>query len=278
MHKSLIEQMSNIVKVANIDEPDRRTEDEFEKENGKDPKRYAATGTLECPLMDISANVTLVNDVITTSAHAFIDPKSCKQHTSFTQCKFVLKNGDERQELELESMVDMGYKCPPPLPDPRRDWAVLKLKKPAKGVTPYSVAANAHVGPNTKLTAVQAQTFDFWKMKNGTKYFPKSIGNCGGPKKVYFQGTEEAYFSSTCDTGLGGSGGAFLDDSGPAPVLLGIVKGGNETDKQVELAIKKGRPNSGAYKESSWASYAVAVRGKFLQAILTAANGEEKGN
>ena len=273
--------VNGVIKIAVVDEPDRRTEEEFANEQKKTllgiQRRYAATGTLSCPRGKASANLTLVNDVITTAAHVFIDSKTCDQHTQIGQCKFVIKTGQVAQELELGALVDTGYKCPPLLPDPTRDWVVIKLKKPVKSVIPYSVTPSSHVSADSRLTAVQAQSYDFWRGTKRKRYFPKSIGTCSS-KKIYFGEIEESFFSTNCDAAQGGSGGALLDDASSAPVLLGIIEGGNETNSQLDQAVDRGTPNTGAYREASWASYAVPVRGNFLEAILSASREGNKGD
>lgn len=281
IRKSLLNGINDIVKVAQVDDPDRRTEEEFAIEHKKNlsevQRRYAATGTLSCPRGKASANVTLVNNVITTAAHVFIDSQTCNTHTQIGQCKFLIKTGKTVQEFELGSLSDTGYKCPPPLPDPTRDWAVIKLKRPVKGIVPYSVNPSAHVGMDKQLTAIQAQSYDFWRGKKNKRYFPKSIGICSF-KKAFFQGDDESFFSTNCDIAQGGSGGALVDDSNPVPVLLGIIKGNNETNELLDQAVDRGTPNKGNYRESNWASYAVPVRRDFLDAVLNAAGEKEKGD
>jgi hypothetical protein len=171
----------------------------------------------------------------------------------------------------------MGYICPPPLPDPRRDWAVVRLKKPVVGVVPFAVDPLFQLHEGQNLTTISAQSFDFWKEKKGKKHFPKAIGTCT-LKKIHYLKSDASYFSSNCDTGLGASGGAFLSDVGPSPVLLGLIKGNNEKDPEVDAVIKRGFPNVRPYQASVWASYGVALRGEFLRAVLKAAYGDEKAN
>jgi hypothetical protein len=263
-----------------IDDVDRQTEEQFARDQKLDlskvQARYAATGKLDCPHGDASANITVSNDLITTSAHVFIDPKTCVQHIQIGECKFVVQLGQSTQQVELASIEDMGYKCPPALPDPRRDWAVIRLKGHIHGIQPYEINQTARVVSDQPLTTV-SYPLDFWRSRAGRRQFPKAIGRCHA-KKVYYQNGDDAYFSSDCDASAGSSGGVLLVDVGLRPILLGIFKGGEETRDQLDSALRRGSSNVGRYKESVRASYAVPLRGEFLRAVLKAVYGDEKGN
>lgn len=71
--------------VGIFGEDDRRTEEKYARENkmslSQVQNRYAATGILTCEGSELTANLTLVNNLIVTSAHGFFNEVSCKQRS-----------------------------------------------------------------------------------------------------------------------------------------------------------------------------------------------------
>lgn len=275
MSRGLAQKVNDlIVPVAIFDDDDRRTEAEFAKENGiplKDVQsRYAATGEIVCNGKPWgSANLTLYSDVVTTSAHLFYNPDSCREERKIQDCRFKTKVGTSIQESEIESITGMGFECPS-LPSPSQDWAVLKLKSKIEGVVPYSVSPDAELVSGQKVTSVLAKSVDFHPKGKGDLRWPKSIGHCSVGKMYYSSYGKAVYFSTNCDSSSWGSGGAVLIDSGKVPVLVAIHRGSDETEQQLNEAVRTGRPNIGSHVAGKWASYKVYLKDAFLAATIEA--------
>ncbi|MGZ3722203.1 MAG: hypothetical protein ACXVA9_04685, partial [Bdellovibrionales bacterium] len=93
----------------------RKTVTEFATATGQDPnvvdQKYSATGDLSCAGKGGTAQVTIKNNLITTSAHALFNPKTCVPIASPSGCTFTLKNikGDV-QKIKVKELLATGIK------------------------------------------------------------------------------------------------------------------------------------------------------------------------
>lgn len=168
----------------------------------------------------------------------------------------------------------MGFKCPI-RPKRQNDWAVLKLKSPMRGITPYTLPyPDEDVKDRDDVISVAASGRDFDRAdpRTGKKVFTKSIEECQG-RQPYYEDGFEVLFLSNCDSSPGSSGGSILRARKRYDVLMGITANNNETDTQIAQAAKRGTPNHGPYVEGKWATYQVPLSGEFLQLLETAIGG-----
>ena len=127
---------SKVLRASQVDDPDRRLAkayaDEHHTSESEIKRRYAATGDLTCNgVATGQANVTLVGDVITTAAHSiFLKPNCGQAKQKLKGCKLVAEIEGERQEYEIDEVINTGYICgSPDMKESGTDWAVLRLKK-----------------------------------------------------------------------------------------------------------------------------------------------------
>jgi hypothetical protein len=112
---------AKIIDVAAYGDADRRlTEEDFAREVGESVKvihdRFAATGTLRCRgvmpcredasktctgTIEGSAQVTGSTGVITTAAHALINPDNCKKMASASNCTFSVEGDSNNQDIKV---------------------------------------------------------------------------------------------------------------------------------------------------------------------------------
>jgi hypothetical protein len=258
--------------VAIVGEPDRRTEEEWATEHKMTltdvQDRYAATGILSCKKLELSADLAMVDDVIVTSAHVFRDMKTCKKIEDPKDCKFTIKVGDQKQTSGLAAIIAQGFvNCPK---KPSDDWAIVRLSKKVKGVSPYVVDPIQEIDINQEVTSVTALNIDLYRDKVRLPMHTKTMGRCLSAF-IYRVAGEAGLFSSECDGGEGQSGGAILNDDfkGP-PVLLGIHRGVSETEMELHQALTRGEANKRDFDEDHWANRHVALRGTFLKTLLDA--------
>jgi hypothetical protein len=131
-----------IQKTMQVDDADRRTEEQYALENNMTLEevqaKFGASGAIVCRNSAGSGQVTIRNDIATTSAHLFFNPKNCKLLNEASDCRLELSRGNKKQLIPIEAVVSMGFKCPSATRD-TDDWAVVKLKVPAIGVKPYNL-------------------------------------------------------------------------------------------------------------------------------------------
>src|SRR4051794_40127337 len=81
-HNSLTPWQGMIQKAAEIDDPDRKTDQEYADIHHEDVQtirdRYAATGDFSCGGNHGQAQFTVKDDVITTSAHNIFKDDTCE--------------------------------------------------------------------------------------------------------------------------------------------------------------------------------------------------------
>lgn len=258
--------------IAIFGDDDRRTEEQYARENNMTlaevQDRYAATGVLTCDNSEVSASLTLANNVAVTAAHAFANSSTCEIKSQPRRCKFTATIGRVKKVVRVSKLVATGFKCPQK-PTNAEDWAVLKLERGLIGVRPYLVE-NQLIEVDAKVTSVSAISNDVFQSGRAIPYYSKTIGNCTA-FKIYQSNGDPTIFSSDCDVAGGASGGAILKDGSSWPALLGIHKMTSETREQLAEAIRSGKANSGSFVEREWAAFHVPLQGEFLKAVLSAA-------
>lgn len=258
-----------VAQVAIFGDDDRRTEEQYARENNMTlaevQNRYAATGVLTCDRSELTANLTLSNDLIVTSAHGFWGG-DCEKLTKPSACTFTIKIGKVTKKARVKGLVAAGYSCPI-LPAKADDWAILRLETAIEGVQPYAVARDL-VEEGASAVHVSAITTDGFKDGVRLPRLTKSIGNCTVHKLYRPYVTRATIFSSDCDFAAGGSGGAVLHESSSGPKLVGVSKGSNERDDQLYNALRVGKAISGPFIERDWAAYHVPLHYEFLEALL----------
>jgi hypothetical protein len=267
-----------VLPVGIYGDVDRRmTEAEYAQATHQSPsdirQRYAPTGTLFCRTateeFEGSAQLTLANDVITTAAHLLARNRlSCENILDVTACVFTIQAAGRTQQIAVERLVGMGFKCPAP-PKEYQDWAVMKLLRPARDVTPYRVDPTLidNLKPGDKVINVcHSQDFQR-KGAGGEATFPKHIGGCE-IKRTY---RRFGVASTDCDIGETCSGGSLLRRDDDDPALLGILEGSFETAAQAQRSLATGLLNKGKYVENVWATHHVLITGEFLDMVRRAA-------
>lgn len=259
--------------IMNIDEADRRTEENFAAENNMTiqevQKRYGPTGLIDCPNEYGSANVVMSGNVIISVSHIF-HSSDCKSVESPMNCRFETTVGGEKQSFKIKKVHAWGRQCPTPKTS-TNDWVVMILDREVPNVSPYEVneetAGNIRIGKN--VTAVSAKNLDIWDGA-GKRFTGKTIGKCKTKQLYSSTGTKTTLVGTNCDLSKGASGGALLDDRGDRPALMGIAEGGSETERQLREAIRNKKPNSGPFDEDKWASGYIPVQDEMLKAIQSA--------
>ncbi|MBO4226643.1 hypothetical protein [Bradyrhizobium neotropicale] len=279
MHRGLQEQVNQMTKVGWVEEPGelgRRTEDEYATDHGKTfeeiQDRFAATGVLDCNGAKVTAQLTGDQSTISTVAHAFTDPKTCKKWDGVRadRCTFTVRSSQREQTVDVSGVVIQGFNCPAK-PKASQDWAVLKLKTPLKGIRPYQLPKSYdHIDERDKVIAVNARNSDYFysDKKTGEKVYPKTIEDCtskiGYPDPVEFK-----IVGSTCDPTPGASGGSILKSNSKGDILVALTRASDETPQEEELG-RQGKPVRKPFKAHQWSGYSVAVTGDFLAALRRA--------
>lgn len=245
--KSQFDRISDFVQKTKVfGTDDRKTFDEYAALQGKPvsviEKKFQATGILDCEGSQSTAQLTESNSVITFSRHIFKDA-DCKDipDRSSRECVFYTHDGsgwNVSHALDMKSLK-MG-ECVSNSSE--NDWAVMKLKRPAKGIKPYkAISADEISSPVTVLNPA-AFSGDF--SVNGE--YPRIINECSITQI-------ELYARTTCDTGRGASGSANLVDDGNNGLSL------------VAIAIGTGTLNTKDVNISA------PLKGEFYNAVMAAA-------
>jgi hypothetical protein len=279
--------------------PDRRrTEEEFAKDVGESfatiHNRFAATGTLsclaskpceghpekQCPFT-MEASAQLVGpDVITTAAHTLEDEKTCQPLSKAESCTFTIKGVGAPQMIKVSGLVEQGFKCPTTF-RADLDWAVMKLSRAAREVSPYRIDHNLveEVRSGDRVLTV-CRSMDFVRRdRNGQPSNPKHINSCA-VRKVYKMYGEPIYFSTDCNSSIYCSGGSLLNGNNDDPALLGMLVNDGEPLADAEKAFYSHTVNKHPFDEQTWAARYIPFAGDFLEAIkrATASSAMSKDN
>ena len=257
------------LKVNQVDDADRRTAKDYASDHKMSEDevkaRYAATGDLDCGAGKSQANVTLVGDVITTSAHSLVGDRKCVDLKKSPKCIFTLEIDGRKLTYETSKVVDSGKICgKTDLEKAGKDWAVLKLTKPVDGhIKPYRIDRDFRLRMNqgTAVTAV-GKSFD-WPDTKARDLFvhPKHYGDCVTKQPL------AGAVQTNCDLSPGSSGGALVTP-GADPVLVGVhwmeVHGGDGCPPPIQN--KKTGPYS-----FCWANSSTLLTDSFADAVTSAA-------
>lgn len=265
----------NVQNVAAYGDHDGRlTEKEYADLHGKTlesiQQQYAASGQLNCNGLIAEAQLTVKDNIITTASHVLEDLETCQHYANAEQCKFSYISKGRRITIPVESLVEKGFRCPG-RHSPDLDWAVMKLKSPATGVTPYRLPNEneSYVKKGRKVVAVAEMSIDFQKKDpvSGKITYPRHIEDCeirdlyGAPPRLY---------GDNCSGSKGSSGGSILSDDMESPALLATVSYSLETADEALRAKGSGVPNIRPYEKDVWQNFSVPVDGAFLNAIRKA--------
>ena len=262
------------LKVNQIDEADRRSAETYATEHGTTAdeikRRFAATGDLNCGGAKSQANVTLVGNVITTTAHSLVGDNNCVDLTKNPDCIFTTEIDGKKNDYRVTKVSGSGKDCKSLNKSKSGlDWAVLKLDRIVDSkIKPYQIDPDfpLTMKPGTGVTTV-GKSIDWPDSKSkDLSVHPRHYGDCLTKQPL------NSAVNTNCDASPGTSGGGFLKRGTPEPVLVGVmtsnVYGGEECPP----------PNyakrTGSYS-ICWASQATLFKGSFADAAIKAA--EESG-
>lgn len=240
--------------------------------------RYSATGKLRCygaketPYAghhyDLTAQLTVRDkngnaNIITRAGHALwdIDGTNCRRNSNPQDCTFYV--GD--QVIPVATEFRSGVKCPNARPED--DWSVMRLKFPAKNITPYAV--NGSLGQNLQIgnrVVTIGHSVDFHS-PSPNETGPKHYGECSVLGR--YGSFTTAGVSTACGCSHGCSGGSLLTP-GSNPILLGIVTNGGESLDDAKAAQKRNHPNIVDWQLDGQGTYYATLSDQFLAAILDA--------
>ena len=242
---------ADVLQAAQIDDADRRLAAKYAAEHGTDEatikRRYAATGDITCNgVPGGQANVTVVADVITTSAHSIFGRSTCGNvNDQPKNCKILLEVEGEKQSYDIKSVINTGWICgSSDFDKAATDWAVLRLtRKVDPRVKPYAITTDVKkkLDPGTPVTAI-GKSVDFPKdAVTDILKKPRHYGDCES-------GGLQSYDSArtvtlTCDLSPGSSGGALVT-RGDNPVLMAVHVGIRASGMGCTVSPKK---KSGAF-------------------------------
>jgi hypothetical protein len=242
---------AEVTPVVVFGKKSRRGVEEFAAENKLDARalqrKFTASGLIECGAAHGAGQLTLTDDLVTTAAHVFFDEKGAPRAKT---CVFVIEsNGAQiRTPIDLNSIV--AGSTDPYAIEAVHDWAVARLTRPVRGVTPYGLADAAR--PNTPAEFVARGHIDWG---DGRRL---SMEKCMLHDQLAAgeEGTRE--FSFDCETGDGASGGAVLAGADD-PVIEAVLVG-----------WRSNKPFRSAPFSRSHYNFAVTVEGDFKKAVVEA--------
>jgi Trypsin-like peptidase domain len=183
-----------------------------------------ATGRLTCPWGTATAFLAGSGDTFVTSAHVFINLEQGDSRWSKGRKKKTLQLGarlgsprhcsirflmDKTRYKILAADLKLGVQYAPFGPFwPSLDWAVGRLERPVVGLKPYPVSI-APVAAGADVQVISQGMADFTpRVCDGTVAGFIGIGRGSG-------------FTTTCDVGLGASGGPILHNG----EIVGLTRG-----------------------------------------------------
>ena len=263
------------LKASQIDDADRRTAEAYAKEHNTTAndikRRYAATGDLDCGGGKSQANVTLIGNVITTSAHSLVGDNKCVDLKKKPNCTFTVEIDGQRLEYKTIEVTGSGKYCGSLNKSKNGlDWAVLKLDKAVDArVKPYRMDTDFYktMKPGTPVISV-GKSIDWPDGKSKDLFtHPKHYGDCVTKQPM------SGEVDNNCDISAGTSGGALIKSGGGAdPVLVGVHASttfGGDRCPPPNFAKR-----SGPYSPC-WSSEATLLNFNFSDAVIKAA--EESG-
>jgi Trypsin-like peptidase domain len=200
--------------------------------------RLGATGRLSCPWGTATAFLIGESDLFVTSAHVFVDldpanPRSAKGRGKAAKrgakpslgasmgdagrCKLTFLLGQGRYRIAKGSLRIGTNLFTEGIHKPWLDWAVGRLDRPVQGVTPYGIGT-APLSPGAPLVSISQGMGDF---------IPRV---CSGKLLDVAGYRAPVSFTTSCDVGLGASGGPVLaatpsERDGAQWFAVGLTKG-----------------------------------------------------
>lgn len=201
--------------------------------------KFSATGTFRCGGYAGTANVIKRNNLITLSAHQFLQNGTCKRKdVDFKTCTFetIVPKGQKSQSYRIKpESLELGTDCYRG-DDSANDWAIVELESPVMGVRPYNfinpndIGSKSNdyeelIGLKTTLASAKADNFK----PNAPSLCDGEVG--GVQAQTNSSGIKEFFIAFACSTGRGSSGaGIVLKDSSQIPTLIGLVGGDHGKD------------------------------------------------
>ena len=227
-----------LVAASMFGEDERRTERQFAKQRNLSLRevqnRYAASGAITCrgfgkgrrsrAVVYASGQLTLRNDIITTTAHTIIG-KDAKPLGNLENCVFETSIDGRKVRSRLTKDYFTGFSDPDDANFAGFDWAVIRLKDTLP-VEPYPVVDN--LAPMFRwldvaiVTKVSSFNFDNWGPKRTRQ---KSLAECAVKPEIVAWSSGVRSIRTDCDISPGNSGGAILSELSGRPALAGIMVG-----------------------------------------------------
>ncbi|WP_371347865.1 trypsin-like peptidase domain-containing protein [Ancylobacter sp. IITR112] len=197
-----------------IDRDDRLSRDDYARSFGLTPaamaSRFGATGLVRCGSAVGTGQLVGANNVLVTAAHVLFAPGG-EPRGRGAACTFEINAGGRRQTIPVDvDKVVCGARQPYTQPAVK-DWAVVPLVAPAKGVRPY-MPGTMQVPGNIVLAAAARS--------GGVESY--SLQNCQARKVTATASGGLREVAIDCDAEGGVSGAAMLSPEG---VFLGLYVG-----------------------------------------------------
>lgn len=261
-------------KIAVFDEPDRKVDVQYAKAHNENVevirKRFAPTGDFHCGQGNdwFGGQLTIKDNVVTSSAHAFFNDDCTRRHADLSQCKFILIVDGKERSFEIEKIEGSGYLCNRIPFRAKDDWAVIRLKERVPPqIKPYRVDPRVTAAIQGKKVVAVGKSSDFYYQAGNKIIFPKHYADCIA--KTTLTGPENGTIATNCDSAERTSGSSLLAGNVDDPILVGVHSGSSETHQQLEQAWKNHKPNQGKFDSLDWASYATPVSGEFYEFLST---------
>lgn len=197
-----------------IDKDDRLSRDDYARSFGLTPaamaSRFGATGLVRCGSAVGTGQLVGANNVLVTAAHVLFAPGG-EPRGRGAACTFEINTAGGRQKIEVDvDKVVCGARQPYTQPAVK-DWAVVPLAAPAKGVKPYMpgtmpVPGNIVLAAAARSGGVESYSLQNCQARKVTATAP------GGLREVAID----------CDAEGGVSGAAILSPEG---AFLGVYVG-----------------------------------------------------
>lgn len=205
---------------------DRNSIDHFSRAVSPSEQRWLAqvTGWVECspsatfPGTTGSASLVGSNAKIITVAHNFFDEQR-RLPNPLPRCYFRTKAHPHRR---IPLVFEPGaYTIGATMWDASRDYAIVRLAEPVRGVTPLSFGAAPSTGE--ELILISSQASSARKRIDTSKPVARM---CTVHKAFSSFGNSNSFFRGDCDTSAGDSGGIYLARRSGRLVAVGLHHGG----------------------------------------------------
>lgn len=234
-----------------IDEDGRLSRDDYSRLAGLSPaamaSRFGATGVVRCGSAVGTGQLVGANNVLVTAAHVLFAPGG-EPRGRGASCTFEIVTAGGRQKIPVDvDKVVCGAREPYVQPAVK-DWAVVPLASPAKGVKPYMPGTMRVPGDIVLAAAARS---------GGQEYY--SLQSCQARKvtKTAPSGLREVAID--CDAEGGVSGAALLSPDG---AFLGVYVG-----------FRSAHPGKVGPFSMSHYNFGLSAEGALRQAIAEVATG-----